>query len=250
MSAVREVLASVLLFGGVFFSLVAAVGIVRLPDVYLRMHASSKSTTLGLAGILLAVLVHFGTYEVTTKVLLVILFTFLTAPVGAHMIARSAYVCAVGWYAKTTRYDLERATVVCATRGGPASERVHERAIELARERNGELVFLHVIDTRELGRLEPAAAAAVLAQMRTLAQSILRGAQAQARAAGVRARGELREGDVSHTLQAFVQEVDADVLVVGYPHTTPGQEHEAEGRLWRLLGGLQEQGNVRLVVAR
>jgi len=250
MSIVRDALAATLLLGGVFFSVVAAVGIVRLPDVYLRMHASSKSTTIGLAGILLAVLLYFGTYEVATKVLLVIFFTFLTAPVGAHMIARSAYVCAVGWYAKTTRYDLERATVVCATRGGPASERVHERAIELARERNGDLVFLHVIDMRDLGDLEPARAAAVMRQMRTLAQSILRAAQAQARAAGVKARGELREGEVSRTLQAFVQEVDADVLVVGYPHTAPGNEHEAEGRLWRLLGGLQEQGNLRVVVAR
>ncbi|HOG46243.1 MAG TPA: monovalent cation/H(+) antiporter subunit G [Anaerolineae bacterium] len=250
MSTVRDVLASALLLGGVFFSLVAAIGIVRLPDVYSRIHASSKSTTLGLAGILLAVLLHFGTYEVTTKVLLVILFTFLTAPVGAHMIARSAYVCAVSWYAKTTRYDLERATVVCATRGGPASERVHERAIELAQERQGVLVFLHVVDTAELSALGPAHASAVTREMRTLAQAILRTAQAQARAAGVQARAELREGEVSRTLQAFVHEVGADVLVVGYPHTAPGNEHEAEGRLWRLLGGLQEQGNVRLVVAR
>ena len=52
MSAIRDVLASILLLGGVFFSLVAAIGIVRLPDVYSRIHASSKSTTLGLAGLL------------------------------------------------------------------------------------------------------------------------------------------------------------------------------------------------------
>ncbi len=250
MSVVRDVLVSVFLLAGVLFSLVAAIGIVRLPDVYLRMHASAKSTTLGLAGILLAVLLHFGTYEVATKVLLVIFFTFLTAPVGAHMIARSAYICAVGWHPKTTRYDLERAMVVCATRGGPASERVHEHAIELARERSGELIFLHVIDTASLSDLEPARAATVTREMRTLAQAILRTAQAQANAAGVQARAEVREGEVSATLHAFVHEIDADVLVVGYPHTTPGNEHEAEGRLWRLLGGLEERENLRLVVAR
>lgn len=250
MSAIRDVLASILLLGGVFFSLVAAIGIVRLPDVYSRIHASSKSTTLGLAGILLAVLVHFGTYEVTTKVLLVIFFTFLTAPVGAHMIARAAYSCAVAWYPRTTRYDLERAVVVCATRGGPASERVHERAIELARERSGELVFLHVIDTADWGDLEPAPAATVARQMRSLAQVILRGAQVQARAAGVQARAEVREGQVAATLHAFVREMDADVLVVGYPHTAPGNEREAEARLWRLLEGLEERQNLRLVVAR
>ncbi len=250
MSGLSDVLTAALLLTGAFFSLVAGVGIVRLPDLYLRMHASSKTTTIGLAGILLAVLVHFGTYEVATRVLLVIAFTFFTAPVGAHTIGRSAYVCAVAWFARTIRYDLERAVIVCATRGGPTSERVHERAIELARERHGEVVFLHVVDTTALAGLDPAHAAALIHQQRALAQSILRQAQAQARSAGVRARIELREGEVAATLQDAVRQAGADVLVLGYPHTTPGNEHEAEARLWRLLGSLQEEDNVRLVIAR
>jgi len=250
MIGLREVLTSIFLLGGVFFSLVAAIGIVRLPDLYLRMHAASKTTTLGLAGILLAVLIHFGTYEVTTKVLVVILFSFLTSPVGAHMIGRSAYICGVALYPKTTRYDLERATIVCATRGGPQSQQVHERAIELARERRGELVFLHVLDTAALASLGTQQASGLLRQMRALAEAILKVAQEQARAAGLQARVELREGQVASTIRAFVHEAQADVLVVGYPHTAPGHEHEAEERLWRLLDELHEQDKVRLLVAR
>jgi len=250
MSTVQEALTAGLLLGGVFFSLVAAIGIVRLPDLYLRMHAASKTTTLGLVGILLAVLVYFGTYEVITKVVIVLLFLFLTAPVGAHMIGRSAYVCGVSLYPKTTRYDLERVTVVCATRGGPESEAVHARAIELAKERGGELIFLHVLDTTALSGLGEKEGALVLRQLRAMAEAVLRTALAQARAAGIKARSELREGKVGATITAFVHEADADVLVVGYPHTAPGHEHEAEERLWRMLGDLREHERLRLVVAR
>ena len=250
MSGLRDLLTAVFLLSGVFFSLVAGIGIVRLPDLYLRMHAASKTTSLGLVGLLLAILVHFGSYEVITKVLVVILFSFLTSPVGAHMIGRSAYICGVGWYPATTRYDLERAVIVCATRGGPQSERVHQQAIELARERQGKLIFLHVVDTSALGDVESPSSRVLIRQMRALAESILRVAQEQARDAGVTARTEVREGETGSTIEAFIREAQADVLVVGYPHTAAGHEHEAEGRLWRLLNGLQEQDNVRLLVAR
>ena len=250
MNLVRDVVVAALLLGGVFFNVVAAVGLVRLPDAYMRMHATSKTTTLGLAGVLLAVLVHFGSYDVSTKVLLVIVFYFLTAPVGAHMIARSAYICGVDWCPATTRYDLERATIVCATRGGAESARVHQQAIELARERRGELIFLHVVDTTALRDLAHDRAQVLLSEMRALAAAILSTAAVQAEAAGVHARTELREGQVAEALRTYLQEVDTDVLVVGYPHTAPGREHAAEDRLWELLDALHEEGKVRLVVAR
>lgn len=250
MTLVRDVLTAVFLLGGMFFSLVAAIGLLRLPDVYLRLHASSKTTTLGLAGVLLAVMVHFATYQVTTVVLLVIVFAFLTSPVAAHMIGRSAYLCGADSCPMTTRYDLERVKIVCATRGGPESERVHQEAIELAGERQGELTFLHVVDTTAIDDPTSPRSQALVRQMRALARAILRAAQAQARQAGLSARIELREGEVGSTIQAFVHEMNADILVIGYPHTTPGHEHEAESRLWRLLGDLSEQNNVRVVVAR
>ena len=99
---------------GTFFKIVAAVGLNRLPDFYSRMHLSTKATTLGVTFILLAVAVHFGTAAAITKMILVILFFFITAPVGAHMLARASYLRGVKlWHGTVlddlaTRYDSEK----------------------------------------------------------------------------------------------------------------------------------------------
>ncbi len=81
---------------GTFFVVLGAVGLIRLPDVYSRLHATTKSSTLGLAGMLIASAVLFGAqgYNVGPE-LLTILFVFLTNPVGGHMIARSAYLIGI-----------------------------------------------------------------------------------------------------------------------------------------------------------
>ena len=86
-----EILTATVMFIGAFFMLVASVGLIRLPDVYSRMHAATKATTLGLGGILLSTILSFQTLDVTTQALLAIFFLFITAPVAAHLISRSAY---------------------------------------------------------------------------------------------------------------------------------------------------------------
>lgn len=86
-----DVLIAALLLIGCAFLLLAAVGIVRMPDIFTRMSASSKATTLGIGCMLVALALHFGDPGVTTKVLLVIAFFFLKAPVAAHVLARAAY---------------------------------------------------------------------------------------------------------------------------------------------------------------
>lgn len=75
---------------GVFFMFVGVVGIVRLPDCYHRLHAGTKCVTLGLTGLLLAVLFHMQTLDVLMKMLLVIVFMFAANPVGSHMLAKAA----------------------------------------------------------------------------------------------------------------------------------------------------------------
>jgi multicomponent Na+:H+ antiporter subunit G len=77
------------LVGG-FFAFVAGLGILRLPDVLTRMHASTKAGTLGSALVLAAAAVVFADLAVTTKVVLTILFLLLTAPLAGHMIGRAA----------------------------------------------------------------------------------------------------------------------------------------------------------------
>lgn len=85
-----EWLAVALAAGGVFFGFVAAVGLVRLPDVYTRSHAASKSDTLGSVLSLAAVAIALQSEIATIKVLLLLLFLFLTSPTAAHAVTRAA----------------------------------------------------------------------------------------------------------------------------------------------------------------
>ena len=91
----NEILSSALLLIGATFALLAGVGILRMPDLFTRMQASTKASTLGIGCILGAVAVHFGELAITTRALATMLFVFLTAPIAAHMIARAAYFVGV-----------------------------------------------------------------------------------------------------------------------------------------------------------
>jgi multicomponent Na+:H+ antiporter subunit G len=81
---------------GVFFIVVSSIGIVRMPDVYTRVHAVGKAGTLGIVGVLLAVGVYqFATLSVVFEMLALIGFFFLTQPVAAHMLDRAAFLTGV-----------------------------------------------------------------------------------------------------------------------------------------------------------
>lgn len=86
-----EWLAAALLLTGAFFSLVGAFGLVRLPDFFMRLHAPTKASTLGVGGMLLASMIlaaaegRMGFAE-----LLITLFVFVTAPVSANLMAQAA----------------------------------------------------------------------------------------------------------------------------------------------------------------
>ena len=77
---------------GAFFVLTAAVGVVRFPDLYTRLHASSKLVTLGSAGIFLGVALELNDDAAFTRLAAVLLFQFLTAPLTAYLIAQAAYL--------------------------------------------------------------------------------------------------------------------------------------------------------------
>ncbi|WP_136588764.1 monovalent cation/H(+) antiporter subunit G [Salinigranum halophilum] len=85
-----EIAVVVLAAGGVFFATVAAVGLVRLPDLYTRAHATSKSETLGAVLTLAAVALVVDAGLSTLKAGLLLLFMFLTNPTAAHAITRAA----------------------------------------------------------------------------------------------------------------------------------------------------------------
>ncbi len=90
MSTIQAAVVTALIALGSFFLVVGTVGLLRLPDVYNRMHATSKATTLGSASILLAGFVYFVPDGAALTSLVGILFLFLTAPTGAHFMSRAA----------------------------------------------------------------------------------------------------------------------------------------------------------------
>jgi multicomponent Na+:H+ antiporter subunit G len=86
-----SILTALFLIAGAFFAFVAALGLVRLPDLPMRMHAATKAGTLGAGFVLVGVAIAFGESAVTLRALATIAFLFLTAPVAAHLMARAAY---------------------------------------------------------------------------------------------------------------------------------------------------------------
>jgi len=86
-----------LLLIGTFFIVSSSIGIIRFPDVYTRLHAATKSPTLGVMSILIATFLFlYGAKGIVSgKLLLAILFIVLTSPVGGHMLSRAAHMSGV-----------------------------------------------------------------------------------------------------------------------------------------------------------
>jgi multicomponent Na+:H+ antiporter subunit G len=92
----REVLASAALLSGVLLAVVAGVGLVRLPDLFSRMHAATKPATLGLLLVVVGGVLLVDDASDAAKLVLVAVFQFLTAPVASHMIGRAGYRAGTG----------------------------------------------------------------------------------------------------------------------------------------------------------
>jgi multicomponent K+:H+ antiporter subunit G len=87
-----EILVGLLLLVGAGFTLVGSIGLVRLPDFFMRLHGPSKATTLGVGAIVVASLLHVGMGEGTggLRELAITLFLFITAPITAHLLSKAA----------------------------------------------------------------------------------------------------------------------------------------------------------------
>lgn len=118
--ALLAILTVLLLCFGMFFLIVGAIGIWRLPDTLSRMHASSKCVTLGISGLLLASIVHLShmhgddtagyVIATLTKAALVIAFQFIANPIAAHMLARAAHADGAPMWEKTAEDELDEDT--------------------------------------------------------------------------------------------------------------------------------------------
>ena len=85
-----DVLSWVFILGGVFFIVTGAIGVVRMPDVYCRLHAGGMTDTMGAGFILLGMSFQAGISLITARLLLIWLFILVTSPVSTHALARAA----------------------------------------------------------------------------------------------------------------------------------------------------------------
>ena len=102
-----EIVISLFLLIGALLNLLGSFGILRLPDIYGRMHAATKSSTLGVLSIMIAAFIFFiSEGHVVGKILLTSLFIFMTAPIVGLMVSRSAHNVGVKMWDKRVRDDL------------------------------------------------------------------------------------------------------------------------------------------------
>lgn len=92
---------------GSIFILLASIGIFRMPDFYMRLSVTIKASTFGIGFILLAVALFFNEFSVTTKVMAILFFLIITAPVSGHLIGKTAYRLGIKLWDKSIHDDLK-----------------------------------------------------------------------------------------------------------------------------------------------
>lgn len=97
----NDILTAIVLVLGSLFCFVAALGMLRLPDTVIRMHAATKAGTLGAGFILVGEAIFYMDLSITLRALATIIFLLLTAPVAAHLIGRAAYYSNIRLWEKT-----------------------------------------------------------------------------------------------------------------------------------------------------
>ncbi len=112
----KEIISTAFVVMGSLFVLVSAVGLLRMPDLYLRMSATTKAATLGVGFVLLGTAIHFWDVGIISRAIIIISFLLLTAPIAAHMIGKAAYFDGVPLWRGTVHDDLK----------GKYDEKTHE----------------------------------------------------------------------------------------------------------------------------
>ena len=97
----NEIIGYIFIIIGLIFDIFGCIGLIRLPDVYNRLQATTKCVTLGTCSILLGTIIIKGFSTTGTKAFLCIIFLVLTAPVAAHALARGAHISGVKLWGKS-----------------------------------------------------------------------------------------------------------------------------------------------------
>lgn len=112
-----EIVAALILLAGGIFAFIASVGMLRLPDTIIRMHAATKAGALGSGLIFLALAIYYLELSTTLRALATVFFLLLTAPVAAHLIGRAAYCSRVNLWHKTWIDEFANVCDWCETSG-------------------------------------------------------------------------------------------------------------------------------------
>lgn len=102
-----ELLSSIFIITGSIMILISSIGLLRMPDLYMRMSATTKAATLGVGLILIGTAIFFWEVGIVSRLLIIIVFLLLTAPIAAHMIGRAAYIDGVKLWDKTSVDELK-----------------------------------------------------------------------------------------------------------------------------------------------
>lgn len=104
---IKEIASVVFILMGVVFMLLAAIGLIRFPDFYIRNSASTKAAILGLGLILLGTGLYYNQMVIFVELMAIFLFIFLISPLTSHIVARAAFKTKVPFWGKTNLDDLQ-----------------------------------------------------------------------------------------------------------------------------------------------
>ncbi len=249
-------LAVIFLVAGAGICLLAAVGVLRLPDFFMRMHAATKAGVAGCGLVLISVGFAFPSPLIWTKIAIAVFFLLLTTPVAGHLLGRAGYVAGVQLWGGTTndqlegelqRGNFERLTgvptknpartaprssharrpitrVVLGLANGPDRYAATSHAIALAKAHDAELFTLAIVDTTRLS-------SGPVPTSRTSASSRLRSGSVE------KAR---------HALADAVQAFEQAAASAGVPFSVRMEEGDPA----KILAGFQDPDTLMLVGRR
>ncbi|MFO7720983.1 MAG: monovalent cation/H(+) antiporter subunit G [Gillisia sp.] len=102
-----EIISAIIIMVGVLFVVIGSIGLLRLPDFYIRISAITKAATMGVACIMIGVAINFNEISIAIKAFFVVLFLLITSPIAAHIIGRAAYEGGVPLWKKTEINEYE-----------------------------------------------------------------------------------------------------------------------------------------------
>jgi nucleotide-binding universal stress UspA family protein len=138
--------------------------------------------------------------------------------------------------------------IVCATRGSEASRRTQERAIALALEQGASLIFLYIVDPAFIKIVDATLIEVVLDELAQLGRGLLRIAQARALERGLQADIAIRQGAIRATMEDFLREVKASLIIIGAPQRSSSAPVFNSEAITQLVQHIREATGVEAIV--